>query len=101
VAGDGRDSTASAIATALWSRADAPEIRGAMLMNIHDDDAWGHALAAAVLGARRGLPGLAVQHAVPIDSTGAWLDGREGLPVWLIGSSRLVADRIQDDVDGP
>jgi putative cell wall-binding protein len=101
VAGDGRDSTASAIATALWSRADAPEIRGAMLMNIHDDDAWGHALAAAVLGARRGLPGLAVQHAVPIDSTGAWLDGREGLPVVLIGSSRLVADRIQDDVDGP
>lgn len=101
VAGAGRNSTASAIATTLWARPDAPDIRGAMLMNIHDDGAWGHALAAAVLGARRGMPGLAVQHVVPVDSTGAWLDGREGLPVWLIGSTTLVAERIEDDVDGP
>lgn len=101
VAGAGRDSTATAVASALWSRADAPDIRGAMLLNVYDDHAWGHALAAAVLGARRGLPGLAVQHVVPIDSTGSWLDGRDSLPVWLVGNDRLVADRINDDVDGP
>jgi len=101
VQGASRSFTAVAIAEQLWSREDAPEVTGAMLVDGYDAGDWPFALAAAVLAANEGTPQLLTRRLVPNHSTGEWLDGQPELAVVIVGGEAIVPPRIEGDAAGP
>lgn len=100
VAGAARDATAVAVADRLWSRSGAPPVTSVVLVDTYADRAWPFALAAAVYGAVRGAPQLAVGQVVPRATTGAWLDAHPDLPAVVVGGEGIVAPRIDGDAAG-
>lgn len=101
VAGPTRAHTATAIADQLWTRADAPTVEGAMLVDGYDAKDWPYALAASVYAARIGSPQLLVRRLIPNYSTGAWLESESGLPVTIVGSTTVLPARLDSDASGP
>ncbi len=100
VAGATRDATAVAVIDELWSRPEAPDIAGAVVIDAYGDADWPFALAAAVYSARLGAPQVVTHRLVPRTTTGAWLDGEPGLPAVVVGGTGVVGARVEEDVAG-
>ena len=100
VAGPTRDATAVAVIDELWSRAEAPDITAALVVDAYGDADWPFALAAAVFSARIGAPQVITHRLVPRVTTGAWLDSEPDLPALVVGGAGVVRARIDEDVAG-
>lgn len=100
VAGADRAATATAIADQLWTRADAPEVTAALIVDVYDDRDWPFALASAVYAAAEGTPQIAVRRLVPRTTSGAWLDANAELPAVVAGGPAVVGPTAEAHVAG-
>jgi putative cell wall-binding protein len=94
VAGQDRAGTAAAIAGQLWGGTVRPEV---VLANGYEADAWGWALAAAPLAARRGAPLLVTAAGGLPPATADWLAGSGAQGGVAVGSTRLVPPEVVYD----